>query len=82
MIFVAGASNPDRHGDNLVAVTTPRCMVCREQGTLWVDMFAWQAYTSGRLLAQQAFPDMSPDAREQIISGTHSACWDALFGEE
>jgi len=26
-----------------------------------------------------AFPDMSVDDREMLISGTHPACWDRLF---
>lgn len=78
---MAGESNPDRHGDHLVSVETPRCIVCREHGILWVNMFAWSRYAAGELLAQEAFPDMSADAREQLISGTHPACWDALFTE-
>jgi len=31
---------------------------------------------------QHAFPDMSAGDREVLISGTHPACWDKLFGEE
>ena len=29
--------------------------------------------------AQSAFPDMSIELREQIISGTHPKCWDEMF---
>lgn len=29
--------------------------------------------------AQEAFPNMSIELREQIISGTHPKCWDEMF---
>jgi hypothetical protein len=31
---------------------------------------------------QDAFPTLSPALREQIITGTHPACWDEIFGDE
>jgi len=31
---------------------------------------------------QKVFPDMSAGDREVLISGTHPACWNKLFGEE
>jgi hypothetical protein len=31
---------------------------------------------------QTAFPDLTPDEREQITSGTHGPCWDAMFADE
>lgn len=29
---------------------------------------------------QDAFPNLSAGDREQIITGTHSECWNQLFG--
>lgn len=31
-------------------------------------------------LIQDAFPDKSPDEREVMISGTHPACFEMLYG--
>lgn len=33
-------------------------------------------------LAQEAFPDLSADEREFIISGIHPTEWEQLFGKE
>jgi hypothetical protein len=39
-------------------------------------------FANGRLgLAQEAFPHLSIDEREFIISGIHPAEWKQLFGE-
>ena len=31
---------------------------------------------------QTAFTEMNQDDRELLISGTHPACWDSIFGGE
>ena len=41
-------------------------------------VLAWR----GGMLIQDAFPDMSVDDREFLISGTCPACWEQLFKEE
>ena len=81
MKLVEGHPSPDSHGDHLVPVATPTCFACGEAGVLYVslpNLLAWQA---GALI-QDAFPALNVDAREQLISGTHPACWDAMFSEE
>lgn len=35
-----------------------------------------------RPLVQVAFPFLTPDQREALISGLHPGCWDAVFGPE
>lgn len=42
------------------------------------DFYAWQ---SGKL-AQDAFPYLTAEEREMLISGICSDCWDKMFGEE
>lgn len=39
-------------------------------------------YTSGILLIQQAFPYLTLEQRELIISGMTNDMWDELFGNE
>lgn len=41
----------------------------------------WEAWKKGMSL-QEAAPNLSPDDREFIISGSTSEDWDATFGEE
>lgn len=65
----------------MVDVLTPPCMMCSLGGVVTVPAPALDAYRAGAL-AQQAFPMLSADEREQLISGTHAACWDALMSGE
>jgi len=81
MKLVEGHASPDSHGDDLVPVITPTCFACGEAGVLFVSLpglLAWQA----GVLVQDAFPALSVDGREQLVSGTHPACWDEMFSEE
>jgi hypothetical protein len=34
------------------------------------------------LYIQDVFPHLDKDIREWMISGTHPACWNQVFGEE
>ena len=61
--------------------TTTTCVVCNHPGTVWVrpdDVTAWEAGT----MAQDAFPYLGRDDREQLVTGTHPDCWDRLFDPE
>lgn len=59
---------------------TPSCSVCERHSVLFLDEEALIAYHNG-MHVQDAFPDLTPDERELVISGTHSSCWDILFGD-
>ena len=61
-----------------VAVECPRCPVCGEAETVLVEETAYDRWVNGALV-QDAFPTMDKDVRELLVSGTHTACWDALF---
>lgn len=61
-----------------VAVECPRCPVCGEAETVLVEETAYDRWVNGALV-QDAFPTMDKDVRELLVSGTHPACWDALF---
>lgn len=57
------------------------CVICGHEHFMWVeeaDLLDWQ---NGKH-AQDAFPYLSANDREMIISGICSPCWDALFGGE
>lgn len=55
-------------------------MRCGKIGMVNVDENELFAYLRGEL-AQDAFPTLTRELREQIISGTHPECWTQLFGE-
>ena len=55
------------------------CCVCHKPARVEVEEDAWDEYIHGKK-AQDAFPDLPPDQREIIISGTHPECWNKLFG--
>lgn len=66
-----------------ITVSTKRCYHCGEEGTLTMPreegLRGVEAYRNGEY-AQDAFPFLSAEDREQIISGTHPKCWQELFG--
>jgi hypothetical protein len=66
--------------DTMTAKTRP-CLHCNETSTLAVDAGAYRRWKSGTLI-QEAFPDMTADDRELLISGIHPACWHLLFGDD
>ena len=59
--------------------TTPACTVCGEKskvhGISTTDLARW----IGGEYIQTVWPDMTPDERELIKTGTHPVCWDSLF---
>jgi hypothetical protein len=58
-----------------------KCNCCREAKTITVsgeDFIRWQ---EGECI-QNAFPYLSPDNREILISGICGPCFDKMFGEE
>lgn len=65
-----------------ITVTTKRCYHCGEEGTLTMPaeegLRGVEAYANGEY-AQDAFPFLSAEDREQIISGTHPKCWTEMF---
>ena len=65
-----------------VEIATKICCVCRQQGTIVMSEADWatgSVLRIGGALIQDAFPTLNADEREQIISGTHPACWQSLF---
>ena len=60
-------------------VETPQCFVCGDYGQVEVPMKGFLIRQLGGLI-QDAYPDLDLGLREQIISGTHPACWELRFG--
>lgn len=62
-----------------VRVITRRCGWCSQPGVVEVPRDGFEAWQAG-VLAQVALPSVDVAIREQLISGTHPACWTAMFG--
>ena len=63
-----------------MTITTPSCCVCGKTTSVDVDRDRYMQWRFGMLI-QSAFPQMSDDDRELLISGTHAKCWENLYAE-
>lgn len=57
------------------------CVLCNTPNDVEVDAAAHAAWRGG-VLIQIAFPGLTPGQREEIQTGTHPGCWDALFADD
>lgn len=66
----------------LISVTTGKCMFCGKYGIVEnVPADGFNLWQDG-LFIQDALPMLSADDREQLMTGTHGACFDAAFPDE
>ncbi|MGT2427507.1 MULTISPECIES: hypothetical protein [Actinomycetes] len=59
---------------------TPPCFVCGRVSLIELPAATAAALSAG-VPAQALLPDMPRPEREQLISGTHPACWATAFGD-
>ena len=60
------------------AVSTT-CPFCGEEHIVFVNEDDFNAWQNGEL-AQNAFPYLTADSREMLISGICPDCWNGMFG--
>jgi hypothetical protein len=76
---VVSAGRNDGRIEMAGTVTLTRtCTWCRKPASVEVDADGYKEYLGGAF-AQTAFPGLDAGEREIIISGTHPACWEAMF---
>ena len=56
-----------------------RCTFCGTEHSFWLNRDRYLRWQGGEHV-QDVFPEMSPDERETLISGTCSRCWDIHMG--
>lgn len=61
-----------------MAVITKECPFCKELHSVTVPDEGLEKYRMGAYV-QVAFPDLSADEREILISGTCGPCWDTYM---
>ena len=57
------------------------CPCCRKESAVTVQTRDFNAWRKGAL-AQNAFPYLSANDRERLISGICPTCWDKMFAYE
>lgn len=72
-------SNIDIHTSMIGIVQCPPCPYCKVRGRVVVPVQGYHRWVKGDLI-QNAMPELSADHREMLLTGTHSACWDKMFG--
>lgn len=63
----------------MATITTRPCMFCHETSTVEATEAEALAWLAGQPV-QDVWPEMPRAEREQLISGTHPACWAGVFG--
>lgn len=58
------------------------CTACGDTSNLIVNEANYYEWLDRRMLAQDAFPDLSPGDRELLISRTCEFCFDSMFGDD
>lgn len=57
-----------------------KCQWCRETHYIVVDRNDYYSWKRGKM-AQAAFPYLTPDEREMLISRTCGNCWNEIMSE-
>jgi hypothetical protein len=73
----------EKKGDVEMTITK-KCRICRKEFKINVKKADYDAWKNGEKLIQQAFPYLTDNEREVLISGICSPCFDELLslGEE
>ena len=74
-------NHPDTNPKDTYSFTTPACIHCGKNSVL--ELTPQECLDLDRdINIQDALPNRDADFREQIKSGIHPACWDAIFADE
>lgn len=58
------------------------CPRCQRDWEVTVDEANYQSFKEDGMLAQRAFPELSPAERELLITGFCDDCWQDMFPPE
>ena len=70
---------PRQESDQIVWFSTKPCPFCEATDVLLLRLDELTAWMSGTQV-QDAFPRLSANKREQILTGAHPDCWDRNVG--
>jgi hypothetical protein len=63
-------------------VETMPCPSCHQPGSVDVDSREYYKLITSHLHIQDAMPTTPAPVREQLMTGMHPSCWDAMAAEE
>lgn len=69
----------------MITVDTGLCPHCRQPGQVTIPDDVAERYRQWRRGAgyiQTMLPELTADQREQLMTGTHGSCFDAMLGAE
>lgn len=58
------------------------CPMCGDTKVIDVDREKFMSVKEGSVHIQDAFPEMSADDRERLLTGICPTCWNAMWEEE
>ncbi len=61
-------------------VLTQECIQCHLKGAVMVDSDQFDARENGAAI-QDAYPNLTPGEREQLLTGIHGECYDEMFAQ-
>ena len=70
---------PSKVKDNILVLAS--CRMCSKQHIFDLPKVNVQSWLDRNMLIQNAFPKLSREERELLISGTCGKCFTELFGE-
>lgn len=76
-----GVDKESSCGKTMTVTLTKQCISCGEFVCLDVNLADLQDYQNGKLI-QNAFPYLTADEREIMISGICGGCFDKVFSED
>ena len=71
-----------RYGAEEYTTLSKTCMVCVSDTLIKLSDEAYHLYFIEDNYVQDVWPNLEPDLREIVISGTHPECWNSVFGNE
>lgn len=77
----AGIVSAQYAAGNTAVVITTYCPQHNDQDAITVPAEHWSAYSEGAHI-QDAFPDLSAEQREQIITGICGSCFARIFSSD
>ena len=62
-----------------VVTLVQTCRLCKKDSSIELDAAKFKKWKAEDLKIQGAFPELTADQREQVMSGLHGPCFDKLF---
>jgi len=77
-----GVDNQNSYGKTMTVTLTKQCIFCGKIVLINVNRSDLQDYQNSGKLIQNAFPYLTADEREIMISGVCGECFDKVFSED